>query len=77
VIDAVFINNTLYEYLMLNVQTGQGTTVSVRKYAADQNSYSVIFSKSITNGGDDLIFIMPFNSTLVPYDAKYNAPISM
>jgi hypothetical protein len=77
VIDAVFVNNTLYEYLMLNVQAGQGTKVYARKYAADMDSYSTIFTKAISNGGADLIFIMPFNNTLVPYDEKYNAPIDM
>jgi hypothetical protein len=75
VIDIVF-DKVLYEYVTLNIPGGYGS-FTVRKYAADLNSYTTLYSKDPASGGEDFVFLMPYANFLVPYDARFKTKIGM
>jgi len=77
VIDIVYLDGTLYEYVTLSLGDGQYGNYAVRKYTRDMSSYQQLVSKPIVTGGEDFIFMMPYANTLVPYDAKYGVAVGL
>jgi hypothetical protein len=67
VTDIVFINGTLYEHLYVN----NTKRVQVRKYSKDMSTYELVFDEDTS----DFVWIMPYGSTIVPYDSTYGVTI--
>jgi hypothetical protein len=74
-VDAAYIDGALYVYLNTVGKWPSGIGYEVRKYAADLSGYSIVAIAQIDNGYDDPVFLMPYNGTLVPYDARHGLVI--
>jgi len=67
VTDMVFIDGVMYEHLYVN----NSPIVQVRKFAKDFSTYELVYSKE----GQDFVWLMPFNNSLVAYDSIYGISI--
>lgn len=72
--DLIFKDGTLYQYVNLNVSKGSYGENLIRKFTPTMNAHEIIYRGKPE---DDLIWVMPYNNKIVPYDIKNPIEVGM